>query len=68
MTDNAKREERGWQVLRAYKAFHPDLFDSDESAMGDLLTDLHHFCDSYGIDWAERLAFSNECHAEEVQS
>lgn len=70
MSDNQSRSELAYRTLLVYSQYHPtygEVAASDyESVVGDLLTDLRHLCDEYGIDFADRVAFSEECYAEEV--
>ena len=55
--DNAKRGERAAVSLKA----HPMCMGEDNLDIRDLLTDLHHYCDTHGLDLDDeyRVAYDN---------
>jgi hypothetical protein len=49
MTENEQRAERAYRTLLVY-AQRADSEDTEEN-MTDLLTDLRHLGDQYGVEW-----------------
>lgn len=49
---NAQRSERAYRLLLIYEQQH-DEGEDHETAVSDLLADLMHLCDDYGIEWEE---------------
>jgi hypothetical protein len=58
------------QILRMYEesAHRPELDIEPESVLADLLADLHHWCDSTGVDWDSVIDCAKRFHLEEVGS
>jgi len=52
MTENERRSERAYRTLLVY-AQGGNEDESVETLTTDLLTDLRHLADEYGIDWDE---------------
>jgi hypothetical protein len=44
----------------------PDEKENAEEVIGDLLSDLHHLCDQWGIDWEGRLETAAMHYRDEV--
>lgn len=70
-----ENRDRGERAKAALLAYHNELngitgtntkveFDA-ESALTDLLTDLHHYADTEALHFYERYARSDDCYKEE---
>jgi hypothetical protein len=52
--ENEKRAERGFKIFLTYRARH-DKGNAHQDVLSDLLADLMHHVDEYGIDFDECL-------------
>ena len=49
--NNPARAGRGAEVIALYQRLHPDDLEQTSSLLGDLLSDLMHYCHREGPDW-----------------
>ena len=54
-------------VFLQYYGFEQSEADSEEWYIRDLLCDLKHFCDEYGIDFENQLRIAEMFYDEEVE-
>jgi hypothetical protein len=60
----AEAERRAGQVKDVLERYQPD---DKENALRDLLADMLHFCDIYGVDFENELRVARDNHLSEVE-
>ena len=63
--DNMARASRAFKALQAY-AEDAGGFREAEPLITDLLTDLHHLSDAYGVSWEIALRFADGNYMDEI--
>ena len=61
-----QNDDRACWAEVALDAFQQETGTEDEDALSDLLTDLMHYCDRNGIQWADELARASRNYREET--
>ena len=66
LQDNMARAGRAFKAVWAYAEDYANGYGEAESAITDLLNDLHHLSDAYGVSWETALRVADSNYTDEI--
>jgi hypothetical protein len=64
--DNMARASRAFKALQAYAEDYAGGYCEAEHLIADLLNDLHHLSDAYGVSWETALCVADGNYTDEI--
>ena len=64
--DNMARASRAFKALQAYAEDYAVGYGDAKSLITDLLNDLHHLSDAYGVSWESALRVADANYTDEI--